>query len=101
MKEKAYYKQRAEAFKLYADEHPKEDRLSLFNRWFFSQDFPSEDREKIWLIARDFWPKRKLVLKKGSEELMRLQVVLDMLHEMDLKYFHKLLEQQKAKGAAL
>lgn len=97
MDKRSFYQQQSEAFRDFASKSPEKDLLSLFNRWAFSKDFSEDDRHAIWKLVVKAKPLRKRNIRKGSEQMMRLSEVLEILLKADLQYLSKLIEKEKKK----
>lgn len=97
MDKKSFYKEQAEKFRDYASKFPDTaDLLSLFNEWCNSKDIYGRDKHEIWKIARKIrGPMKPFVIKENSEEFVRINAVLDILLQADLKYLNELIEKRK------
>jgi len=98
MNKRKYYKIQAEAFMDYASKFSnKHDLLSLYNEWVVSKNLFGIDRHKIWLKVREMRPKKKIIVKEGSEEHRRVCKVVDILHRSDLLFLEKLINKRSKK----
>ena len=97
MDKRSFYHEQAQAFRDFAAKSPEKDLLSLFNRWAFSKGFSEDDRHAIWRLVVKAKPARKRNIRKGSEQMMRLSEVLEILLKADLQYLSKLLEKERKK----
>jgi len=95
MHKKPFYREQAEKFRDFADKNPDRDLLSVFNEWCNSKDIYGRDKHEIWKIARKIRPLKPLVIKENSEEFVRINAVLDILLQADLKYLNELIEKRK------
>jgi len=95
MDKKPFYREQAEKFRDFADKNPDRDLLSVFNEWCNSKDIYGRDKHEIWKIARKIRPLKPLVIKENSEEFVRINAVLDILLQADLKYLNELIEKRK------
>lgn len=74
---------------------PDKELLSIFNEWCVSKDIYGRDKHEIWKIARKIRPQKPIVIRENSEELSRIDAVLDILLQADLKYLNELIEKRK------
>jgi hypothetical protein len=95
MDKRPFYKEQADKFRDYARKSQDRELLSLFNEWCDSKDIYGRDKHEIWKIARKIRPLKPLVIKENSEELVRIDAVLDILLQADLKYLNELIEKRK------
>lgn len=96
MDKKSFYKEQAEKFRDFADKNPNSELLPLFEEWCNSKDIYGRDRHEIWRIARKIrGPMKPFVIKENSEEFVRINAVLDILLQADLKYLNELIEKRK------
>jgi len=96
MDKRPFYREQAEKFLDYASKSPNRELLSLFNEWCASKDIYGRDKHEIWKIARKIKePMKPIVIKENSEELSRIDAVLDILLQADLKYLNELIEKRK------
>ena len=100
---RVFYKEKASLFKGHSASYPDKDLPGLYNEWADSNSIYGVDRHKIWKRVRHIRGRKTITIEEGSEEWIRLQTVLDILLEADLKYLHKLMEKKhgKKKTAAL
>lgn len=100
---RVFFKEKSFLFKEYAAEYPEKDLLVLFNEWTNANTIYGVDRHKIWKRVRHARGIKTIIIKEGSEGWVRLQAVLDILLDADLKYLHELMEKKygKKKTAAL
>jgi hypothetical protein len=97
---RTFYKEKILLFRGYAEKHPERDLLELYNEWIAEDNIYGIDRHKIWQRARKLRQMEPIIIKEGSEESIRLQAVLDILLEADLKYLHELVEKKYGKKQA-
>ena len=95
MDKRQFYKEQAEKFRDYASKFPDGNLLSLFNEWAESKDIYGKDKHEIWRIARTIRPSESVVIKENSDEFIRIDSVLKILLEADLKRLDKLLEKRE------
>ena len=95
MNKRQFYKEQAEKFRDYASKFPNGNLLSLFNEWAESKDIYGKDKHEIWRIARTIRPSESVVIKENSDEFVRIDSVLKILLEADLKRLDKLLEKRE------
>ena len=88
------YKQQAEAFLDYANKTPGKDLLFLFNEWAFSKGISFSDRQYIWKVVRRQDPVAPIIISECSEEFVRIDMVLKIIHEADLRQLEKLLDKK-------
>ena len=89
------YHQQARAFLEYAGRNPQRDTLSLFNEWAFSKDFSAQDKHGIWMIVRKLKPSVPITITENSDEFVRVDTVLKIIFEADLKRLEKLIEKRE------
>ena len=97
VKKKEFYKIQAEAFKDYFNKFSDRELLSVYKEWSKSKDLHGVDKEKIWKIARKPNKKNTRIIKKDSEEFMRLSAVLEIVLQADMIHLNKLLEKREKK----
>ena len=100
---RAFYKEKTSLFKEHSAIYPDKDLFGLYNEWADSNSIYGIDRHEIWKRVRHIRGRKTITIKEGSEEWIRLQTVLDIFLEADLKYLHELIEQKygRKKIAAL
>ncbi|MBN1794242.1 MAG: hypothetical protein JW844_04700 [Candidatus Omnitrophica bacterium] len=96
MNKRAFYKEKVVSFKDHASKNEGKELFPLFSEWADSNGIYGVERQEIWRRARKMQPCRTIEIKENSDEFVRLNAVLDILLEADLKYLNKLMQ----KGAA-
>lgn len=95
---RVFCKEKASLFKKYSASYPDRGLFVLFNEWAETNDIYGIDRHEIWRRSRKLRKPEPIIIKEGSEEWIRLQAVLDILSEADLKYLHELMEKKYGQG---
>jgi hypothetical protein len=88
----------ARAFLDYAGKYPQKDMLSLFNAWAFSKDFSASEKQEIWLAVRRIRPPAPVAITENSDEFVRVDTVLKILFEADLRRLETLLEAREGQA---
>ena len=97
MDKRAFYREQAAKFRDYANKFPEGNLLSLFEEWAASKDIYGKDKQEIWRIARKLRPSEKIIISENSDEFVRIDSVLRILLEADLKRLGKLMEEKEKK----
>lgn len=95
---RTFYKEKVLLFKGYAEKYPDRNLLDLFDEWSESINLYGVEKYEIWRRARKLRGQKTITILEGSEEWIRLQAVLDILLEADLKYLHELMEKKYGQG---
>lgn len=95
MDKRQFYREQAEQFRDYESKFPDGNLLSLFNEWAESKDINGKDKHEIWRIARKTRPSQPVVISENSDEFVRIDSVLKILLDADLKRLDKLLEKRE------
>src|SRR3989338_4377653 len=91
---RAFYKEKFLLFKEYADRYLDKELFHLFNEWADSNEIYGIERHETWKMARNLGPIKTITIVEGSEEDIRIRVVLDILLEADLARLNKLIEKR-------
>jgi len=83
----------------YAGKYPNKNILELFNEWAFSKDFSACERQGIWLAVRRTRSPEPVFISENSDKFVRVDAVLKILFETDLRRLETLLETQEMTGA--
>lgn len=94
MDKRQFYREQAEKFRDYASKFPDGNLLSLFNEWAESKDIYGKDKHEIWRLARKLRPPEPMVINENSDEFVRLDSVLKILLEADMKRLDNLLKKR-------
>lgn len=97
MDKRIFYREQAAKFRDYANKFPEGNLLSLFEEWAASKDIYGKDKQEIWRLARKLRPPEKILINENSDEFVRIDSVLKILLDADLKRLEKLIEKKERK----
>lgn len=97
MDKRQFYREQAEKFRDYVSKFPDGNLLSLFNEWAESKDIYGKDRQEIWRIARKLRPSNPLIINENSDDFVRIDLVLKIILDADLKRLDALVEKRRDK----